>query len=43
VTKRLQETARDLGYPATREGTGLIDAAAATAPSLSEAPKSSSR
>jgi len=32
VTKRLQETARDLGYPATRQGTGLIDAAAATAP-----------
>jgi serine protease len=32
VTKRLQQTARDIGYPATREGAGLIDAATATAP-----------
>jgi serine protease len=32
VTRRLQETARDLGYPATREGAGLIDAATATEP-----------
>lgn len=32
VAKRLQETARDLGYPATRQGAGLIDAAAATSP-----------
>jgi serine protease len=32
VTKRLRQTARDLGYPATRQGAGLIDAAAATAP-----------
>jgi serine protease len=44
VTKRLQDTARELGYPATREGAGLIDAAAATAPpSPSGASKSSSR
>jgi serine protease len=32
VTRHLQQTARDLGYPATREGAGLIDAAAATVP-----------
>jgi serine protease len=32
VTRRLQLTARDIGYPATRQGAGLIDAAAATAP-----------
>jgi serine protease len=33
VTKRLRQTARDLGQPATRQGAGLIDAAAATSPS----------
>ncbi len=32
VTQRLRQTARDLGQPATREGAGLIDAAAATSP-----------
>jgi serine protease len=32
VTRRLRATARDLGLPATQEGAGLIDAAAATAP-----------
>jgi len=32
VTKRLRQTARDIGQPATREGAGLIDADAATAP-----------
>jgi len=31
VTRRLRETARDLGAPVTRQGAGLIDAAAATA------------
>jgi serine protease len=37
VTKRLRQTARDLGLPATREGAGLIDAGAATAsPSVSK-------
>jgi serine protease len=30
VTKRLRQTARSLGLPATRQGAGLIDAAAAT-------------
>ncbi len=30
VTKRLRQTARDLGLTATRQGAGLIDAAAAT-------------
>jgi serine protease len=30
VTKRLRRTARDLGQPETRQGAGLIDAAAAT-------------
>ncbi len=30
VTKRLRRTARDLGEPKTRQGAGLIDAAAAT-------------
>lgn len=32
VTARIEETARDLGLPVTRQGHGLIDAAAATAP-----------
>jgi serine protease len=32
VTKRLRGTARDLGLPVTRQGAGLIDAAAATEP-----------
>ena len=31
VTQRLRQTARDLGLPATRQGSGLIDAARATA------------
>jgi serine protease len=31
VTQRLRETARDLGLPSTRQGSGLIDAARATA------------
>jgi serine protease len=32
VAKRMRETARDLGLPATQQGTGLIDAARATEP-----------
>ena len=32
VTKRLRRTARDMGLPATRQGAGLLDAAAATEP-----------
>jgi serine protease len=32
VTRRLRTTARDLGLPETRQGAGLIDAAAATSP-----------
>jgi hypothetical protein len=32
VTKRLEVTARSLGYPRTIQGAGLIDAARATAP-----------
>ncbi|MGE5281101.1 MAG: S8 family serine peptidase [Chloroflexota bacterium] len=32
VTRRLRTTARDLDLPETRQGAGLIDAAAATAP-----------
>jgi subtilisin family serine protease len=32
VTKRLRQTARDLGLPPTREGAGLIDAGRATQP-----------
>lgn len=32
VTKRLRSTARSLGLPATQQGAGLIDAAAATEP-----------
>ncbi len=34
VTRRLRSTARDLGQPSTRQGAGLIDAGAATLPSL---------
>jgi serine protease len=34
VTKRLRATARDLGLPPERQGAGLIDAGAATDPSL---------
>jgi subtilisin family serine protease len=30
VTKRLRNTARDLGYPATQQGAGLLNADAAT-------------
>jgi serine protease len=32
VTKRLKSTARNLGYPKTQQGAGLIDAARATEP-----------
>jgi subtilisin family serine protease len=31
VTKRLRQSARSIGLPPTRQGAGLIDAAAATA------------
>jgi serine protease len=34
ATRRLGQTARSLGLPATRQGAGLIDAAAATDPGL---------
>ncbi len=34
VARRLRATARDLGQPATKQGAGLVDAAAATDPSL---------
>jgi len=34
VTRRLRTTARDLGQPATKQGAGLVDAAAATDPAL---------
>jgi serine protease len=33
VTRRLRSTARNIGLPATQQGAGLIDAAAATEPS----------
>jgi serine protease len=34
VARRLRTTARDLGQPATKQGAGLVDAGAATDPSL---------
>lgn len=34
VARRLRTTARDIGQPTTRQGAGLIDAAAATDPSI---------
>ncbi len=34
LTRRLRKTARNLGSPSTRQGAGLIDAAAATDPSF---------
>jgi serine protease len=34
VVRRLRTTARDLGQPATKQGAGLVDAGAATDPSL---------
>lgn len=34
LTRRLRQTARTLGLPATRQGAGLIDAAAATDPRI---------
>jgi serine protease len=34
LTRRLRATARDIGQPATKQGAGLIDAAAATDPSI---------